>query len=85
MMILVLKFLLIVARVSFALACKMIQTLRDVFDSNGDGVIDRRQVVTKSADGSGNVAEIWTDDNGGGIKLDATNDNDSVSLWECAA
>jgi hypothetical protein len=39
------------------------------YDDNGDGVIDRRQVITKSTHGTGNVTELWTNTNGGGLKL----------------
>ena len=45
------------------------------YDDNGDGVIDRRQPITKSTEVSGNVTELWTNSNGGGIKLSAANDN----------
>ena len=39
------------------------------YGDNGDGVIDRRQVITKSTVGTGKVTELWTNTNGGGIKL----------------
>ena len=54
------------------------------YDDNGDGVIDRKQVITKSTDGSGNVTELRTDYNGGGIKVLA-NDNNKFDAWGLVA
>jgi len=45
------------------------------YDDNGDGVIDRKQIITKATDGFGVTTELWTNLNGGGIKRKAKNDN----------
>ncbi len=39
------------------------------YDDDGDGVIDRRQTITKTTDAFGVSTEVWTDFNGGNIKL----------------
>jgi hypothetical protein len=41
------------------------------YDNNGDGVIDRRQVITKSVDVAGVTIELLINYNGGGVKLSA--------------
>ena len=54
-------------------------TYDDNVDANGslrsDGVIDRKQVITRSTDGAGNVTEQWTNSNGGGVKLSGVQTN----------
>jgi Ca2+-binding RTX toxin-like protein len=41
------------------------------YDNNGDGVIDSRQVITKSVDVAGVTTELLINYNGGGVKLSA--------------
>ena len=53
------------------------------YDDNGDGILDHIQVITTTVDGAGIRTELLSDYNGGGIKMEAANDNRSE--WECAA
>ena len=53
------------------------------YDNNGDGVIDRKQTITKATDAFRTVTELWTNLNGGGIARVAENDN--CSIWKVAA
>ena len=46
--------------------------------TKSDGVIDRKQVITRSSHGSGTVTKLWTNNNGGD-RCRAESDNALVS------